>query len=270
MEETINPSVENKCPIPEKLNLAIGMEKIPVATPEMTERELRDLIVKFMYLQINFAYTPTFSEGTEYKYRIKNKDKSYGFEGCQIPFEEGKYYGGIPYVGNAPGSLYRWLEFYDAETGAMNWDPIIRTRRENWVDENTGKVYPDVGSAIFGNSCSASSTWSWLRVTNKIDNFWTYTSIPKYGFVKVGDYELAEDGTYGPSTTELCQTNGTDRIYAAYAKIKKADGIVKTGHVAMCIEDSVVVYDEDGRINGEESYVIFAEQTGEFLTRSPA
>lgn len=263
----------NVCPIPEELNLALSIDKLPVATPDMTEEELREVIVAFKYLQHHFAFTPDLGGMGEYKYHIKNL--YYGYNGAKNPdsvktrYAEGKYYGGIPYMGNSAGSLYRWLEFYDAETGIMDWAPILRTKRINWVDANTNKIYPDVGSSYFGNTCASSCVWSWLRVSNSIDSFWTYSCIPKHGFVKVGDYDLDENETYGKSTKELCAKNGKERMFAAYAKIKRADGIVKTGHAAMSVSNAVVVYDENGEIDGEKSYILIAEQTAGYLTASP-
>ena len=256
-----------ECPIPDELNLALQMEKIPVATADMTEQELRDLIVQFMYLQINFAYTPDFGDIMDsYGYHIVNLYGSYGYEDSKIPFEEGKYYGGIPYVGNAAGSLYRWLEFYDAESGIMNWEPLIRTKRKNWEAE--GRTFPDVGSAYFGNSCAASCVWSYLRVTNKIDSFWTNTWLPKNGFVKIGDYKLSTGDTHGSDTRDICKDNGAAKMYAAYAQIKKADGLVHTGHAMMSIADAVVVRDSNGNIDGGQSYVLIAEQTGGYRNSS--
>ena len=259
--------------VPDELNLALQLDKLPIATPDMTEEELRDVIIKFMYLQGHFAFTPDLGGIGEYKYHIKNLYGIYkgseNLDNLMITFEEGKYYGGVPYMGNSGGSLYRWLDFYDAETGVMDWAPILRTRRENWVDPANGRVFPDVGSSYFGNTCASSCVWSWLRVTNKIESFWTYSCIPKYGLVKVGDYELAEDGTYGPSTKELCKKNGKDRIFAAYSKMKKADGMVKSGHAVMCVSNAVVVRDENGSIDGDSSYVLIAEQKASFLTAPP-
>lgn len=261
-------------PIPKELNLALQIDKLPIATPDMTEDELRDVVVKFMYLQHHFAFTPDLGGIGKYGYQIKNLSGYYkaseSLNNIKIMFEEGKYYGGIPYMGNSGGSLYRWLDFYDAETGVMDWAPILRTRRFNWVDTNTGKIYPDVGSSYFGNTCASSCVWSWLRVTNKIDSFWTYTSIPKYGFVKVGDYDLNENDEFGSSTKDLCKQNGKDRMLAAYAKIKKADGMIKAGHAVMCVSDAVVTYDENGNIDAEASYVQIAEQKASFLTAPPA
>ena len=48
----------NVCPIPEELNLALSIDKRPVATPDMTEEELREVIVAFKYFQHHFAFTP--------------------------------------------------------------------------------------------------------------------------------------------------------------------------------------------------------------------
>ena len=198
--------------IPEHLNLALQLEKIPVATPDMTEQELRDLIVDFMYLQLNFAYTPDFGEDIDsYGFHIKNLYSKYkasqNIDNIKIMFYEGKYYGGIPYMGNSGGSLYRWLEFYDAETGVMDWTPILRTRRENWVDTSNGRVFPDVGSSYFGNTCASSCVWAWSRVSDQIQAFWTYNCCPIYGYVKVGDYDLAADGSLGSKTATLCSKN---------------------------------------------------------------
>lgn len=258
-----------ECPIPEHLNLALAIDKIPIAKQGMTEDELRDIVVQYMYLQINFAYTPDLGNLTEYKYYIKNLHNGYGFEGCQIPFEEGKYYGGIPYMGNAAGSLYRWLEYYDADSGVMDWEPFIRTRRKNWKDESTGVVYPDVGSAIFGNTCAASCVWAWLRVSNSVTGFWTTTWVPSRGYVKVGEYELTKNNNHGSETKDLCDANGREVMFEAYAQVKRADGLLKSGHATMSVSDAVVVRDSEGRIDGNASYVLIAEQTSLFLTATP-
>lgn len=264
MKKTVKP-----CPIPEELNLALSLDKLPIATPDMTEEELRDVVIAFKYFQHHFAYTPDLGGIGAYRYHIKNLTYAYGADNAKTTYEEGKYYGGIPYMGNSAGSIYRWLEFYDAETGVMDWAPILRTKRINWIDGNSNKVYPDVGSSYFGNTCASSCVWSWLRVSNSIDSFWTYSCIPKHGYVKVGDYDLDENETYGKSTKELCAKNGKERMFAAYAKMKKADGMVKSGHAVMCVSNAVVAYGENGEIDGENSYVLIGEQTAGYLTEAP-
>ena len=232
---------------------------------------MRDMIVQYMYIQLNFAYTPDFGDEDEYGYYIKNLYGPYkgseNLDNTKITFKEGSYYGGIPYVGNAAGSLYRWLEFYDADSGVMNWEPIILTNRENM--ESGGVLYPDLGSAYFGNSCSAACVWAWLRVSNSIKSFWTNGWKPSNGYVLVGDYKLNDKGTTGSDTTLICEANGKDVMFESYAKLKRADGLLVTGHAVMCVSDAVVVRDENGKIDGEKSYILFAEQDCCFLTASP-
>ncbi len=254
--------------IPDDKNLITALNNLPIANSDMTEDELRDIVAEFMKLQLTFAYTPDFADADSYQYYIKNLNGYYGFEGSQIKFKEGKYYGGIPYTGNAAGSLYRWIPFYDVETGVMDWTPIVNSRRLNW--NHNGTIYPDVGSALFGNSCSASCYWAWSRVSNKLNSASTSGWIPRNGFVKVGDYTLANnDKNHGDSTKNICEENGTDVMYAAYASMKKADGLVRTGHAIMNVEDPVVVYRADGSIDGNKSYLCIAEQQAFFLNYAP-
>ena len=260
-------------PIPDDKNLAIQIDKIDIANGSMNTRRLRDIVVQFMYLQLNFAYTPYFSDTDSYGYHIKNLYSTYNgasdIDNLKIKFEEGKYYGGIPYMGNAAGSLYRWLEFYDPKTGAMDWDPLLRTTRKNWKDSSTGRVYPDIGSAYFGNTCASSCVWAWLRVSNSIKTFWTNTWIPANGFVKVGGYALSENEDHGKETSLICTRNGQDVMFLSYSMMKKADGLVQTGHAVMIVDDPVIVRKADGSIDGEKSYVLVAEQKASFLTASP-
>ena len=254
--------------IPDDKNLVIGLNNIPIATSDMTEDELRDIVVEFMKLQLTFAYTPEFKDTESYQYYIKNLKSYYGFEESQIGFEEGNYYGGVPYTGNAAGSIYRWIPFYDAETGVMDWTPIVNSARLNW--KNNGTVYPDVGSALFGNSCSAACYWAWGRVSNELRSAWTSGWVPQKGFVKVGEYTLANNDTgHGDHTKNVCKENGTDVMYKAYASMKKADGLIRTGHAIMNVADPVVVYKADGSIDGNKSYLCIAEQQAFFLTDTP-
>ena len=265
---TAGESDSNKI-IPDDKNLIIGLDNIPIAKPGMTEDELRDIVVEFMKLQLTFAYTPVFEDADSYQYYIKNLQTYYGFEGSQIKFEEGKYYGGVPYTGDATGSLYRWIPFYDADTGVMDWTPIVNSARLNW--KSGGKTYPNVGSALFGNSCSSACYWALSRVSNKLGGAWTVDWIPQKGFVKVGDYTLANnDKDHGDHTKNVCKENGTEVMFAAYASMKKADGLVRTGHAIMNVADPVVVYNADGSIDGEKSYLCIAEQQAFFLTGVPS
>ncbi|MBR2635044.1 MAG: hypothetical protein IKD31_05645 [Clostridia bacterium] len=255
--------------IPEDKNLAIQLEQIPIAREGMSEAELRSIVLKFFKLQLTFAYTPDFGEEMDsYSYYISALNKLYGYDGCKITFEEGKAYGGVPYMQATCGTAYRWLAFYDRETGFMDWEPIINSRRLNWSNSG-GTTYPDAGSYIFGNSCSSSCFWAFARVSNELNSCWTAGWSPNNGFVKVGDFELNESGTIGDSSKTLTAMNGKQKMYNAYALIKGGDGLVHTGHAVMAIEDAHVVYQSNGLIDGENSYIIYAEQQAHFRTASP-
>ena len=127
--------------IPENKNLVLEMEKIPIANDSMTEAELRAIILRFAELQLTFAYTPDLRDREDYGYYVSAIADSYGadynsgtLDNCKIMYYEEKYYGGIPYMGQTHGSVYRWLPLYDAETGLVDWEPIINTRRINYKD----------------------------------------------------------------------------------------------------------------------------------------
>ena len=255
--------------IPQDKNLILALSKIPVATPDMTTDELRDIVVETMKLQLTFGYRASYTEfDGQYGYYIKNLyslyDGSDNLENLIIKFIDGEYYGGVPYMGNARGSFYRWIPFYDAQTGEMDWSPIITSRRIDWVDTSKDRVYPDVGSRIFGNSCSSACVWAWSRVTNEINNFWTSSWCPSRGFVPVGGFTIVSE-----DPDVYCKTNGPKVMYECYAQMLRGDGLVNSGHAIMIVADPVVVYNDDGTINPYKSYVLVAEQKATFLTDSP-
>ena len=248
--------------IPEEKNLVLQMEKIPIANSSMTEDQLRDIILQFMKLQLTFAYTPDLGDREDYGYYISAISDAYdvnindeSIDNCKVTFQEEKYYGGIFYCGQTHGSVYRWLPFYDAETGIMDFEPIINSRRINYKDK-----WPDGGSGIFGNSCSSAVFWAFCRVSNKLTSCWTAHWSPKYGFVKVGDFTLSENDTISGDSDQIASKNGSQKMYRAYAQVQKADGLVHSGHAIMAVEDAHVEYHPNGTIDGENSYIIFCEQ----------
>ncbi|MBR2635043.1 MAG: hypothetical protein IKD31_05640 [Clostridia bacterium] len=260
--------------IPDDKNLVKMLETVPLANANMTEAELRDVVLKFMKVQLTFAYTPDFGDNydeSSYTYYIKNLKSLYGGqEGTRITFEEGKAYGGVPYKGNTCGTIYRWLPFYEEETGFMDWEPIINSQRLNWKNADNGEIWPNVGSSVFGNSCSSACFWAWGRVTNQLKGPWCASWLPSNGYVQVGDYQLGADNKRAEGNDAILAANGRQKMYQAYAQVKAADGFVSDGHATMAISDAHVVYNANGTINGTESYVLIAEQKASFLTASPA
>ena len=269
-EKKVRPKIDFV--IPEDKNLAIQLEKIPIAREGMSEKELRENVLQFMELQLTFAYTPDFGdeENSAFVHSIPALNKHYGFDGCQITYAEGKAYGGMPYMQATCGSVYRWLPFYDAETGFMDWEPVVRTQRLNWyVSSDPNTIYPNAGSYIFGNTCASSVFWAYGRVSNSIKSCWSNGWSIANGFVKVGEYQLTESESVTDRSKDITEMNGKQKMYRSYAAVKGADSLVHTGHAILATADAHVEYHPNGTIDGEKSYLLIAEQKASFLTAAP-
>lgn len=217
----------------------LSLEKInsfPVASSEMTTEQLRGLCVEFFAYCQSFAWTP--AEDYTYTIRSKNRD---------VTLYRGKVYGGLPYVTSGRGNIYRLMEYYDEETGVVD----------------VKKAGAD--AVQFGNQCSFGSFWAWARVVNSAAFGGTNHLVAKNGFLPIGpyqyDFSITEFGS--PNTKEICAANGRQIMFQSYAQLKPADGIVQSmgrGHVIMCASEPVIVKNEDGTINGEESYFTYIHQ----------
>ena len=95
--------------MPKKL-FAYDLAQIPLATDQMTKAELRQLCMDFMALQVSFQWKPDM----EISFYQTNNDK-----GKVKTIKTENIYGGIIYQSLGFGNLYRWLEYYDEETGIM-------------------------------------------------------------------------------------------------------------------------------------------------------
>ncbi|MBR2615586.1 MAG: hypothetical protein IKC69_02790 [Clostridia bacterium] len=218
------------------------LEAIPIANASMSIDELRQICVDFFILQVTFTWTPK----SAVQYTVDSN-------GHPVQYRVGGLYGGIPYVNLGSCSLYRVLEQYDEKTGV--WDVSLLEKKP----------------ALMGNACSSSAGLAWGRVVNSSTLFYTSGYTPKAGFLPLGPYESNyEISTFGTNSEndnpklidvkDILALNDTQTMYESYALLKPADGIVSGGHVRMAREAAVVVRNEDGTINGEESYCIFVEQ----------
>lgn len=218
-----------------------ALAALPVATAEMTEAERRQLCVDFARLQTSFQWTPShnfiveFTQGTN-------------------EFRAGKVYGGVPYA-HPSSSLYAMLDLYDDETGIVDTSRFTR---------------PGDFNVLYGNDCADSVFWAWARVSSGIKYTLTRNMVPLNGCLKLGDYEYDETmpNFDTVSTHKICEINGQQAMFRAYALLQPADGMVTctsgTGHARMAATAAHVEYDDDGRINGTKSYVTTLEQVSSF------
>ena len=210
----------------------------PIKSADMTEDEMRDLCVDFFRFTKTALWTP--SESVEF---VKTNS------GAIDNLYKGQIYGGLPYIPVASGSVYRLMDYLDEETGEVD----IVAAMEN--------------PKLFGNQCSIAAYWGWSRVINSADYRWTYEMVEANGFLRVGPYTYPdnlmrfEDGFY--TTAKVIQENGAEIMFQSYAAMKRADGLINyttAGHTMMCSADPVVVYNNDGTINGSESYLYIIDQ----------
>ena len=214
---------------------------IPLAHPDMTEDELRQICVDFINLQSEFPYMLPYD--VDGYVSSQKKDRT---------LRKGIVHAGTPYITVGSGSLYRIAEFYDEKTGMISADAdILKVGR------------------LFGNACSGSASISWSRVINSAEIGYTMHMCASRGCIPLGDikYDFSIPGFVskkkdpnGWSCRRVCDDNGEQVMFEAYALTKPADGAVNDGHVRMFTKLPTVVRNEDGTINGDESYVIMGEQ----------
>lgn len=216
----------------------------PIKHSGMTEDEMRDLCVNFFRFSKTALWTP--NESVEF---IKTN------KGATDTLYPGQIYGGLPYVPVASGSIYRLMDYIDEETGEVD----IIAAMEN--------------PKLFGNQCSIGAYWGWARVINSAKYSWTYEMVQQNGFLRVGSYTYDdqlmrfEDGYY--TTTDVIRENSAEVMFASYAAMKRADGLVNyttAGHTMMCSADPVVVYDASGKIDGAQSYLYIIDQHVDWST----
>ena len=225
-----------------------GLDALPKKYAGMSPEEARDVVVAF------WRYCKTALWIPDARYEVYMDKDGDGVEELQRWMDPGGIYAGLPYVSTATGNIYRVMDFMDEETGVVN------------VTE-AGK-----DPLIFGGMCSSGCYWAWARVLNSADYRWCNDSVYSRGYLLVGPYTydlnfvrfVNESNSQG--TDDICRENGEQVIFQSYASMKHADGLItvweKNGHTMMCSVDPVVVYNADGTINGEESYLCVTEQGG--------
>ncbi len=214
-----------------------NINSFPVKSADMSAMELRMLCVEFL----QFAKTALWIPDEDYSY-VKNKN------GTEDEMLGGEIYGGLPYIGMGTGNIYRLMDYMDEERGV--------------VDMSQASRHP----TLFGNQCSVGAYWGWARVINSADYDWTYNMVASRGFIPVGPYtyNTAISSLKEESSAQICEKNGEQIMYQSYAAMLPADGLIAYhpagGHVIMCSVAPHVVYNKDGSINGEESYLYITDQ----------
>lgn len=206
-----------------------------------TIQEMRETAARAMEDYLRLQWTPS-------KYMCYYKIGAAAHK--QFNYVPGYVFTGLPYT-NAGTALVAWFEYYDPATGVLN--------------------YPGDGQELnreLGAACSRTVYQAWLTVCNSMTgNHNVVSSTKANGFIPIGPYTyndlLTDFSNY--FTTKIVEDNGEQIMCQSYAVLQQGDGLVSVPnisgtHVMMCDGDPVVVYNDDGTINPDKSYVPVQDQ----------
>lgn len=215
---------------------------LPIANENMTEDELRQLCVDAMRANLTFVWTPTMD--INYSFTLLERTSE-----VSLPARKMAYSGMFYCNNNARGNVWKALQYYDIETGAMD------------IEAMGGQLL-----GVLSSACARGCEWGWARVANST-GLETMTSYNQYNsnIALVGSYKYGI-GKYsfgsGSGTKDIIKDNGESVILDSYAVMKPADGVYSSSsyHVMMVASAPVIVKDKDGNIDPKESYVLVLEQ----------
>lgn len=217
----------------------------PMAYPDYTFDQipdtdmLRQRAVEAMRDLLSIQWSP--AEGISY-FNTAGRDK-------QFDYMPGTIYGGLLYSGAGSG-LFQYLEYYDCETGILQYPGTSDELRK-----------------ALGSGCADSVLWSWGTVANSFSSgYYPSVMVQRNGYLPVGDYIYDPDlkSFYVLPTENIIAGNGEAVMLDAYAQTLPADVLVSSSsdHAMMIIEPPHVVYKQDGSIDPEASYVMIQDQRG--------
>lgn len=219
----------------------------------LSTTQARQLCVDFF----RYAKTATWTPDKSFNY-VKNA------KGSKDNMVGGQLYGGLPYVGNASGNIYRLMDYINESTGKVDLADALNL---------TGGELSTTDLRYFGNQCANGAYIGWGRVINSVTLHYTAAMTKANGYLPIGPYTYDETISAwkdqdGYRTTDIAQSNGEQVMYASYAQLKIADGMVNyttAGHVIMCSSAPVVVKNADGTINGDRSYTTIIDQAQKWV-----
>lgn len=269
--------------MPKKL-LHSDVTEFPLSTNETSYADRRQQCVDFMELQVTAQWKPN----VDVEFQMSNYQK-----GTPKYLKSDEVYGGIFYHSKGFGNPYRWLEYYDEETGVMDMERAIwenggigpdTAMYDTEYDKDGNITYTKYRSLMtLGNQCSSSTCWSWGRAINSV-SFGDTCDLNVYnGYIPVGCYSYGyehEGKTYtdltiqdfgeksasnplGYDTDDVIRdwnaANGADAMYKCYAQLKPGDCLVNKGHTLMVKQVNLYVT-QDGTVDYETSTVLVLEQ----------
>lgn len=214
---------------------------MPIANENMTEEELRKLAADAFRINLSFTWTPT--QALTYEFTLLERTT-----GVDIPKDIA--YAGLFYNNNnARGNIWKVLQYYDPETGAVDMEALGSNQ-----------------FMVLSSACSYGFLQAWNRVSNShgLNDMVSYNQSSS-NIVLVGPYTYVpheHSFAHGDGTPQIIEKNGEQVMCESYAAMKMADGLYSSSswHVMMCAEMGEVFRWSDGRIDPDQSYVLVHEQ----------
>lgn len=264
-ETTAETEFQVECPTVPPTEFQVEYPTVPPTEPEDPEAILafrRDVVEAAMREQSAILWRPA----EDIVYSMWNNSSGVVIDEQTHPEEivhlyADRIYQGIPYA-HGSGSYYSWLSFATEqdENGVYTLTGITDQHL------NGKSAYRENVRARLGNDCADQLFWAWSRISGSVNFRLTNEMTALHGCLKVGDYEYAGASFNADNNTKgIVKNNGSQRMFAAYAQLQKGDGMVLItlsgeGHAVMVVTSNPV-YNEDGTIDGEKSYVTVLEQT---------
>lgn len=166
-------------------------------------------------------------------------------------FQPGQIYHGLPYTGKS-GDLSRFLYCFNEDGTLKDFAKVNPMGNDNF-------------DMYMGVDCSAAIYWSWATVSTTMQWRYTHDMFPAKGLgcLAVGQWEGADTLL---DSAQIFQANDEQTMAKAYAQLRKGDCIttyfsgLKTkssiNHTRMVAADPVILFNQDGQIDVDRSYLI--------------
>jgi len=168
------------------------------------------------------------------------------------------------------GRLYRGMLYSFARTDEQCFLTYAGAPDENGYYHISGLTDASLNEwgydARIGTDCGGSVLISYMQIGASVSaTAGPTTMVPYHGFLPVGSYILQETEDHKTGATkDVAAANGTEVIYASYAKTQPADILstsTGTGGHSIMIIGKHIAYNADGSIDGDKSYLHTFEQT---------
>lgn len=248
--EPTEPPFEATAPSLPALNEGGSAEEILQARRDLVEQSMRNMCT--------IRWTPA----TTIEYSLVNKSQGLEADRVSNPTDivtlyQGVIYEGIPYT-HGSNSIHAFLEYATAEseTGTLTLSNLETADFSGYGYQEPNRC------ARLGTDCADQVFWAWNNISSSISFEYCANMVPGNGCILVGDYTHNE--TKFAYTYPIAEANGMEVMFESYAKMLKGDAMVfinskGAGHAIMNVEVHIV-RNEDGTINGQESYAITLEQ----------